>query len=145
MHLIIHQHGLLWQGENKKNAELFRIQRFYGGEDATRTHNALRHTTFPMWLLTIRIPLRVALDYYNGCFEKNQDLFQNFFAFFFFRFSHVAAGLNSCKSPYFASIFPKLKLNLSAYFVIMKQAVNSFHLGGIPLEQKKRRPRRGRH
>jgi hypothetical protein len=27
-------------------------QRFSGGEDATRTHNALRHTTFPMWLLT---------------------------------------------------------------------------------------------
>ncbi len=23
-----------------------------GGEDVTRTRNALRHTTFPMWLLT---------------------------------------------------------------------------------------------
>ena len=32
---------------------------FLGGEDATRTHNALRHTTFPMWLLTIRIPLHL--------------------------------------------------------------------------------------
>ena len=84
MHLIIHQHGLLWQGENKKNAELFRIQRFYGGEDATRTHNALRHTTFPMWLLTIRIPLRVALDYYSKHFSKKQEgnfnFLKNFFA-----------------------------------------------------------------
>ena len=71
--LMIHQQVLPWQGENKKNAELFRIQRFCGGEDATRTHNALRHTTFPMWLLTIRIPLRVALDYYSKHFSKKQE------------------------------------------------------------------------
>ena len=84
--LMIHQQVLPWQGENKKNAELFRIQRFRGGEDATRTHNALRHTTFPMWLLTIRIPLRVEQDslftpvsrvlyYYIKTPIKNQALF----------------------------------------------------------------------
>lgn len=39
----------------KKKASAFADA--FGGEDATRTHNALRHTTFPMWLLTIRIPL----------------------------------------------------------------------------------------
>ena len=54
---------------------------FFGGEDATRTHNALRHTTFPMWLLTIRIPLHLftfplPLDnvcYYTGRTGKNQE------------------------------------------------------------------------
>ncbi|MFR7484570.1 MAG: hypothetical protein ACLUVP_04630, partial [Acutalibacter sp.] len=45
---------------------------------------ALRHTTFPMWLLTIRIPLRVALDYYSKHFSKKQEgifiFLKNFFA-----------------------------------------------------------------
>ena len=59
----------------------------FGGEDATRTHNALRHTTFPMWLLTIRIPLHgnifVCLNLttpilYRMCLE-NASLFLNFF------------------------------------------------------------------
>ena len=53
---------------------------YNGGEDATRTHNALRHTTFPMWLLTIRIPLHMAsnplpgwrLCYYSETYYKNQ-------------------------------------------------------------------------
>ena len=80
---MIHQQVLPWQGENKKNAELFRIQRFCGGEDATRTHNALRHTTFPMWLLTIRIPLHVALDYYSKHFSKKQEGNFNFLKNFF--------------------------------------------------------------
>ena len=58
-------------------------QRFSGGEDATRTHNALRHTTFPMWLLTIRIPLHVALDYYSKHFSKKQEGNFNFLKNFF--------------------------------------------------------------
>ena len=66
----------------KKKASAFADA--FGGEDATRTHNALRHTTFPMWLLTIRIPLRVALDYYSKHFSKKQEGFfiflKNFFA-----------------------------------------------------------------
>jgi hypothetical protein len=56
---------------------------FYGGEDATRTHNALRHTTFPMWLLTIRIPLRTALDYYSPYVLKNQEENESFLKKFF--------------------------------------------------------------
>ena len=64
---------LLARGKYKKNTELKKNSVFYGGEDATRTHNALRHTTFPMWLLTIRIPLRVALDYYSKHFSKKQE------------------------------------------------------------------------
>lgn len=62
-----------------------------GGEDATRTHNALRHTTFPMWLLTIRIPLHVLFSfcppltgdvcYYTGLLLKNQVEISIFFVF----------------------------------------------------------------
>lgn len=46
---------------NKKSSNANCIRTYSGGEDATRTHNALRHTTFPMWLLTIRIPLHMQL------------------------------------------------------------------------------------
>ena len=74
--LMIHQQVLPWQGENKKNAELFRIQRFCGGEDATRTHNALRHTTFPMWLLTIRIPLQATGIIIAHVFQKCKCFFK---------------------------------------------------------------------
>ena len=70
------------QPKNKKNPN----SKFgaVGGEDATRTHNALRHTTFPMWLLTIRIPLRMLflprfLSYYTPCSLNLQDLFFCFF------------------------------------------------------------------
>ena len=63
----------------KKKASAFADA--FGGEDATRTHNALRHTTFPMWLLTIRIPLHLFtillslgnVCYYTGRAEKNQE------------------------------------------------------------------------
>ena len=47
---------------NTKSPNTNCIQTRSGGEDATRTHNALRHTTFPMWLLTIRIPLHGDFD-----------------------------------------------------------------------------------
>ena len=53
-----------------------------GGEDATRTHNALRHTTFPMWLLTIRIPLHGDFDIIPYAAGKIKGYFQ-FFSFFF--------------------------------------------------------------
>ena len=69
---------------NTKSPNTNCIRTHAGGEDATRTHNALRHTTFPMWLLTIRIPLRVALDYYSKHFSKKQEgnfnFLKNFFA-----------------------------------------------------------------
>lgn len=55
---------------------------FAGGEDATRTHNALRHTTFPMWLLTIRIPLHGDFDIIPYAAGKIKGYFQ-FFSFFF--------------------------------------------------------------
>ena len=83
--LMIHQQVLPWQGENKKNAELFRIQRFCGGEDATRTHNALRHTTFPMWLLTIRIPLQAMDIIISHVFQKCKCFFKKNFILFSFR------------------------------------------------------------
>lgn len=57
--------------ENKK-ATTNTVVAFNGGEDATRTHNALRHTTFPMWLLTIRIPLRIQTTYI--LLQKNRKM-----------------------------------------------------------------------
>lgn len=44
---------------HKKKKETSFCSSLSGAEDATRTHNALLHTTFPMWLLTIRIPLHL--------------------------------------------------------------------------------------
>lgn len=71
----------------KKQAPVKTGACFFGGEDATRTHNALRHTTFPMWLLTIRIPLHMqfyaaatdSLIIIADAYQKSKRFFEIFF------------------------------------------------------------------
>ena len=61
---------------NTKSPNTNCIQTRSGGEDATRTHNALRHTTFPMWLLTIRIPLQATGIIIAHVFQKCKCFFK---------------------------------------------------------------------
>ena len=70
---------------NTKSPNTNCIRTHAGGEDATRTHNALRHTTFPMWLLTIRIPLQATGIIIAHVFQKCKCFFKKKFILFPFR------------------------------------------------------------